>query len=196
MINYLYTTEQQYSTDILVARNTTDTLTNKTLTSPTVTGDLTVDTNTLFVDSSNNRVGIGTVTPTTALDVSGTVTATAFAGPLTGNVTGNVSGSAATVTGASQTAITGLGTITSGTIDGGSTTRNALIEVRSDTAANWTSANSTLSTGEIGFETDTGKFKIGTGSTAWTSLAYSFNATISTSQPSGGNDGDVWMVYS
>ena len=74
--------------------------------------------------------------------------------------------------------------------------RNDSIQVRRDTAADWNSANPTLAPGEIGFEEDTGKFKIGTGSTAWTSLAYSFNATISTSQPSGGNDGDVWMVYS
>ena len=122
--------------------------------------------------------------------------------------------------------------------------RNALIQVRRDTAANWTSVNPTLAAGEMGFETDTGKFKIGTGSTAWTSLSYAssestipsstvtsamivdgtivdgdINAsaaiapskvagvfitgdssnktiTISTSAPSGGNDGDVWMVYS
>ena len=41
MINYLYTTEQQYSTDIVVARNTTDTLTNKTLTTPVINGTIT-----------------------------------------------------------------------------------------------------------------------------------------------------------
>jgi hypothetical protein len=35
-----------------------------------VTGDLTVDTNTLYVDSTNNRVGIGTSSPSAALDVS------------------------------------------------------------------------------------------------------------------------------
>jgi hypothetical protein len=46
------------------------------------------------------------------------------------------------------------------------------IQVRRDTAANWTTANPTLSAGEIGFETNTGKFKIGTGSAAWTALAY------------------------
>ena len=38
------------------------------------TGDLTVDTNTLFVDSTNNRVGIGTITPSTTLDVIGAAT--------------------------------------------------------------------------------------------------------------------------
>lgn len=47
------------------------------------------------------------------------------------------------------------------------------IQVRRDTAANWTSENPTLSAGEWGFETDTGKLKIGDGSTAWTSLGYS-----------------------
>jgi hypothetical protein len=55
--------------------------------------------------------------------------------------------------------------------------RNSLIQVRRDTAANWTSVNPTLAAGEMGFETDTGKFKIGTGSTAWTSLLYTTDAS-------------------
>ena len=46
------------------------------------------------------------------------------------------------------------------------------IQNRRDTAANWTANNPTLSDGEIGFETDTGLFKIGANNTAWTSLAY------------------------
>jgi len=41
----------------------------------TVTGDLTVDTNTLYVDSSNNRVGIGTINPTYQLHVSSSAAA-------------------------------------------------------------------------------------------------------------------------
>ncbi|MDB2638715.1 tail fiber domain-containing protein [Alphaproteobacteria bacterium] len=41
--------------------------------SATVTGDLTVDTNTLYVDSTNNRVGIGTASPATALDLGTTL---------------------------------------------------------------------------------------------------------------------------
>jgi hypothetical protein len=47
-----------------------------TLASATITGDLTVDTSTLKVDSTNNRVGIGTATPGAyALDVKSTTAA-------------------------------------------------------------------------------------------------------------------------
>lgn len=43
---------------------------------------------------------------------------------------------------------------------------------RHDTAANWTTINPILASGEIGVETDTNKFKFGDGVTAWNSLAY------------------------
>lgn len=43
---------------------------------------------------------------------------------------------------------------------------------RNGTAAQWTTANPTLAEGEMGLETDTKKFKIGDGSTAWNALAY------------------------
>ena len=46
------------------------------------------------------------------------------------------------------------------------------IQFRRDTAAAWTAANPTLASGELGLETDTTYYKIGDGSTAWTSLAY------------------------
>lgn len=46
------------------------------------------------------------------------------------------------------------------------------MQQRRDTAANWTAANPTLASGEIGVETDTNRFKVGTGSTAWSALAY------------------------
>jgi len=41
-----------------------------TLASATITGDLTVDTSTLKVDSANNRVGIGTASPTAKLQLA------------------------------------------------------------------------------------------------------------------------------
>ena len=67
---------------------------------------------------TNNQIDLGTA----SLEFKdgyfdGTVTADAFAGPLTGNVTGNVSGTAATVTGAAQSNITSLGTLTTLTVD-------------------------------------------------------------------------------
>jgi hypothetical protein len=48
----------------------------------------------------------------------------------------------------------------------------ARLQIRRDTAANWTSVNPTLAQGEIGFETDTRKAKAGDGTTAWADLDY------------------------
>ena len=50
------------------------------------------------------------------------------------------------------------------------------IQIRRDTATNWTAQNPTLSDGEMGFETDTGYMKIGDGTTAWSSLTYLIGA--------------------
>ena len=52
------------------------------------------------------------------------------------------------------------------------------IQIRRGTAAQWTSANPTLASAEFGYETDTGKFKIGDGSTAWNSLGYKASGTV------------------
>ncbi|CAB5219523.1 hypothetical protein UFOVP221_86 [uncultured Caudovirales phage] len=49
--------------------------------------------------------------------------------------------------------------------------RNQKIQVRRDVAAAWTSSTQVLESGEIGFETDTGKFKIGTGA-LWSATDY------------------------
>jgi hypothetical protein len=46
------------------------------------------------------------------------------------------------------------------------------IQIRRGTAAQWTSTNPTLASGELGAETDTNKIKCGNGSTAWNSLPY------------------------
>jgi hypothetical protein len=50
------------------------------------------------------------------------------------------------------------------------------MQQRRGTAAQWTAANPTLAAGEIGFETDTSKFKIGNGSSNWAALTYFANA--------------------
>ena len=46
------------------------------------------------------------------------------------------------------------------------------IQIRRDTATNWSSANPILAQGEFGLETNTGKLKIGNGTSAWNSLTY------------------------
>lgn len=72
-----------------------------------------------------------------------------------------------------------------------------IIQLRRDTAANWTSENPTLAAGELAWESDTGKFKIGTGSTAWTGLSYSTVATGPQGpQGTAGADApDSWVDY-
>ena len=54
---------------------------------------------------------------------------------------------------------------------------SALMKQRYDTAANWTAQNPTLLAGEFGIESDTKRWKVGTGATAWTSLLYSNGGT-------------------
>ena len=50
------------------------------------------------------------------------------------------------------------------------------MQQRRGTAAQWTAANPVLAAGEIGFETDTSKFKMGNGSSTWSALTYFANA--------------------
>lgn len=84
--------------------------------------------------------------------------------------------------------------------------RLAQIQVRNSPAATWTSVNPTLLVGEVGFETDTLKVKVGTGA-AWNSTAYAAvgtadNATkwagrglfvSSTAPTTGMASGDIWI---
>jgi len=49
------------------------------------------------------------------------------------------------------------------------------IQIRRGTAAEWVSANTTLESGEMGYESDTDKLKFGNGTTAWNSLSYFVN---------------------
>jgi hypothetical protein len=55
------------------------------------------------------------------------------------------------------------------------------IQLRNDTAANWTSSNPVLAQGERGVESDTGKEKSGNGSTAWNLLSYMGGAVTTVS---------------
>jgi hypothetical protein len=50
------------------------------------------------------------------------------------------------------------------------------IQLRRDTAANWTRVDPILSDGEPGLEVDTGKFKFGDGNSTWQQLTYVVNA--------------------
>lgn len=52
------------------------------------------------------------------------------------------------------------------------------IQIRRDTASNWTAANPTPAAGEICYESDTGKLKIGNGTSSWTSLVYTYDLSI------------------
>lgn len=47
------------------------------------------------------------------------------------------------------------------------------IQLRRGTASEWSTVNPTLASGEMGVETDTGRFKVGNGQTAWNGLPYS-----------------------
>lgn len=49
------------------------------------------------------------------------------------------------------------------------------IQLRRDTSPNWTSVNPTLAEGELGYETDTGKLKLGTGLASWNDLPYYYS---------------------
>lgn len=59
-----------------------------------------------------------------------------------------------------------------------SKTLNVTLIMRNDTAANWASKNPVLTLGELGVETDTRKFKIGDGNTAYNSLKYGLGGNV------------------
>jgi len=54
---------------------------------------------------------------------------------------------------------------------------SVIIQHKRGTASQWTSLNPTLEAGEVGWESDTNRFKIGNGSSDWTTLPY-FDQTV------------------
>ena len=76
----------------------------------------------------------------------------------------------------------------------------SVIQIKRGTASAWTSANTVLAAGEVGFETDTKKMKVGDGSTAWTSLTYTVTdgditaVTAGTGLSGGGNSGALTIA--
>ena len=71
------------------------------------------------------------------------------------------------------------------------------IQFRRDTAANWTSCDPTLKSGELGYVTDTNQFKIGDGATAWSTLTYYPYIPIDVSNAASGQqltfNGSAWI---
>ena len=49
---------------------------------------------------------------------------------------------------------------------------NIVLQLRHAPASSWSTVNPVLAVGELGYETDSGQFKIGIGSTGWNSLSY------------------------
>lgn len=74
-----------------------------------------------------------------------------------------------------------------------------IIKLRRGTAAQWASTNPVLAAGEVGFETDTRKFKFGDGVVTWNVIAYASAGGlegggffVGETPPVGVNIGDIW----
>jgi hypothetical protein len=61
------------------------------------------------------------------------------------------------------------------------------IQMRRGTAAEWTSSNPVLAAGEFGYETDTGKLKVGNGTSAWSVVTYVNEVSSDTTPQLAGN---------
>jgi len=156
----------------------------------------------LASSNSNNAVSFGTGAKTifctlpagkaVIKDASNNINGT-FVGNITGNVTGNTSGTAATVTGAAQTNITSLGTLTGLTIDGDATftgTSGNIVFDKSDDALEFAdNVKAVFGTGSDTTLKHTGsrfEFNNATGGILFTNNANDSDITIQTDDGSGG----------
>lgn len=75
--------------------------------------------------------------------------------------------------------------------------RNAVLQVRNNTAVDWSTSNLILAAGEFGQEIDTGKLKVGNGVLAWNVLPYinsdGSTITVAPQPPEGAVDGNQWL---
>ena len=145
--------------------------------------DLNVDNGTFVVDGSASRVGIGTATPSTLLDVNGTATATTFVGALTGNVTGNLTG---TILTAAQTNITSVGTLSALAVNSG-TTNTVATFTSSDAGAG---INLTDNSGTSTLQTNGANLRIGVdeaGAVSSSAIQFRVDGSTKATIDSGGN---------
>lgn len=133
-----------------------------------VSGNLIVDTNTLFVDSANNRVGVGTATPTTSLDIV--------------NPSDAILGAIKVRASESNTRDPKI------QFADNNGTERGHIRVASDDdfKLNLNGTDRVTVDGTNGIMTVTNPSTFQTGVR---------NITVSTATPSGGNNGDIWLVY-
>ncbi|MEM9600674.1 MAG: hypothetical protein AAF926_06600 [Pseudomonadota bacterium] len=125
---------------------------------------------------------VGTKAPLASPNFTGTVSSSAFSGPLNGTVTGNVTGNADTATAlatARDIDLTGIITATAQSFDGSANvTLTTAIADAALSIAKTSGLQAALDAKEATLNADQKR-----------------SITISTSDPSGGSDGDVWLKY-
>lgn len=117
---------------------------------------LLVDNNTLYVDAANNRVGVNNPSPTTALDVTGAITASGAVSAASVSATGAVSAASVSATGAVSAAsvsatgaVSGASLSTAGAVSAGSVSATGAVSGGSLSTAGAVTAGSVSSTGEV-----------------------------------------------